>query len=51
MRDAIEDKVEAQKEQWQAKIDELKAKAKEATADARITIQREIDELQSRLHT
>ncbi len=43
------DKMGAQGEQIRAKIDELSARAKEATADARIAIEQEIERLQSKL--
>lgn len=45
------DKANAQKERAQAEILELKAKLKEAGADARITIQEKIDEVSQKLQS
>lgn len=43
------DKIAAQREGLEEKIAELTAKAKEATADARIAIENEIDTLRAQL--
>lgn len=47
-KQAYTDKVEARLEKWQAEIDRLAAKAKEASADARMDYHREIKELRER---
>lgn len=49
MTNAYSDKVTAQREQLEAKIHELEGKLKEATADARIAIQEQIDKLKLKL--
>jgi len=43
-----EQKVQAQLDQWNARIDELKAKAEQKDAEARINYQHQIEELQSK---
>lgn len=45
MKNAYVDKAEANKEMIEAKIKELQAKMKDVAADARINIQRKIEEL------
>lgn len=47
MKDAYDEKSDAQKEQLQAKFDELVAKIKEAGADGKIFIKEKIADLQS----
>lgn len=44
-KDAYAKKIEAKLEQWSAELDGLKARAKEADADARIELNNEIDNL------
>jgi predicted RNase H-like nuclease (RuvC/YqgF family) len=41
-------KYAARIEQWEAELDKLKARAAEATADARLKLQREIGDLQAK---
>lgn len=43
------DKQEAQIEAWKAELKKLKAKAAEATADAKLELQRKIDEVSHRI--
>lgn len=43
------DKANAEREQLEAKVEQLKAQLKEAAADARITLQEQIDALERRL--
>ncbi len=45
-RNAYEDKLRAQVEEWNAKLDQLRAKASQADADTRIEIQERIRELE-----
>ena len=45
-RKAYEDKLKAQAQEWTAKIDQLKAKASQADADARLEIQERIKDLE-----
>jgi len=47
-RDAYIEKFKSQLDQWNAKIDPLEAKAREAGADAKIEYQRQLDELRAR---
>jgi hypothetical protein len=47
MNNPYKDKADAKKEMVESKIMELKAKMKDASADARISIQRKIDELKA----
>lgn len=44
-KQAYEKKLEAKLEEWQADIDKLRAKAKEAGADAQIEYEKQIDTL------
>lgn len=44
-KQAYERKLEAKLEEWQADIDKLRAKAKQAGADAQIAYQKQIDDL------
>ena len=48
MKQAYEEKLEAQLREWQAKIDQLKARADRAEAEKKIDYQQEIDSLQAR---
>lgn len=47
-KDAYEQKLEAMLEEWQANIDKLRAQAKEASADAQLQYQKQIDDLRER---
>jgi len=47
-RDAYQDKLQAQLDEWKADIDKLRARAAQAEADARIALEREVDELNAR---
>jgi len=47
-KEAYQRKLEAQLDEWDAKLDLLSAKARNATADARISYETELDRLQSR---
>ena len=49
MSNAYVDKADAEKEKMQAKLDELRAQLKIAAADARITIQNKINELEGKV--
>ncbi len=44
-REAYEDKLRAQLDEWKAEIDKLEAKAKKATADLKIKYDKQIQEL------
>ena len=46
-RNAYEDKLTAQVQEWNAKIEQLKARAAQADADARIKAQEKIRELEA----
>ncbi len=48
---AYADKVSAQIDQTQAEISRLTAKAKESSADVRISIQKEVDDLKAKTQT
>jgi uncharacterized coiled-coil DUF342 family protein len=47
MKEAYEQKLQAQLDEWRAEIDKLKAKADGADADAQIEFYKTIDELRS----
>lgn len=47
-KDAYRDRLEAQLNEWQAKIDLLKARAERAEADSRIAYHEQIEALQKR---
>lgn len=47
MRDAYEQKLHAQLDEWSSEIDKLKAKADNAKADARLEYRKQIEELRS----
>ena len=47
-RQAYEQKMDARLMKWDAQMQELKARAKEAGADAKVEIARELDELEKR---
>ena len=47
-RDAYVQKLNAQLKEWDAKLDQLSAKAQKATADARINYENELEGLQSK---
>ncbi len=49
MNNAYTDKADAKGEQLQARMAELQANLKEATADARIAIEKQIEELKRKL--
>lgn len=51
MKEAYEQKLQAQLDEWRADIDKLKAKADSADADAQIEYYKEIEELQSMQET
>ena len=48
-KNAYEQKIDAQLKEWQAKIDEARAKGEQQTADARIEYQKQIGEMESRM--
>jgi chromosome segregation ATPase len=48
LKEAYQEKLEAQLKEWSAKISELKAKADQASADVKIRMSREIDDLKGR---
>ncbi|WPD22031.1 MAG: hypothetical protein SD837_17715 [Candidatus Electrothrix scaldis] len=48
MKEAYEQKLQAQLDVWSAEIDKLKAKANSAEADAQLNYQKHIEELQSK---
>ncbi|HEX9883036.1 MAG TPA: hypothetical protein VGA79_03635 [Desulfobaccales bacterium] len=48
LKEAYQEKLEAQLKEWSAKLNELKAKADKATADAKIKMYREIDNLKAK---
>lgn len=45
-KDAYEQKLQAQLDEWSAEIDKLKARAKRAEADARLELDNEIESLE-----
>ena len=49
MDNAYADKAAGEKEKVQAKIEELKAQLKVSAADAKIAIQKQIEELEARM--
>ena len=51
IKEAYEQKLQAQLDQWKADIDKLKAKANEADADAKIEYYNQIDKLQAMQET
>jgi len=48
LKEAYQEKLEAQLKEWSAKLHELKAKADKATADAKIKMYQEIDDLKAK---
>jgi uncharacterized coiled-coil DUF342 family protein len=50
-KDLYRKKIEAQIEEWDAQIDVLKAKAKKTGSEARLRLDRQIDDLKSRRET
>ncbi len=48
LKETYQEKMEAQIREWTAKIKELKARADQATADLKIKMYKEIDELKAR---
>jgi len=48
LKEAYQEKLEAQLKQWSARLEELKGKADKATADAKIKMYREIEDLKAR---
>lgn len=48
MKESYEKKLQAQLDEWSAEIDQLKAKADKAGADAQIEYHRQVEELRSR---
>lgn len=46
-REAYQDKLKAQLDEWQGEIDKLKARAEEAEAEAKIEYQKQIDQLKT----
>lgn len=48
MKESYEKKLQAQLDEWSAEIDQLKAKADKASADAQIEYSRQVEELQAR---
>ncbi|MFO8163785.1 MAG: hypothetical protein R6T98_04555 [Desulfatiglandales bacterium] len=51
MKDAYEQKLQAQLDEWGAEIDKLKAKADNAEADTQLKYYKQIEELQSMKET
>lgn len=48
-KNAYEQKIDAQLKEWQARIDEARAKGEQQTADAKIEYQKQIGEMESRM--
>ncbi len=48
LKEAYQEKMEAQVKEWSAKLQEMKAKADQATADAKIEMYKHIDELRAK---
>ena len=48
-KDLYQEKMEAQLKEWQAKIDELTAKAQQASADAKLQYKKQMDVLRPKL--
>lgn len=48
LKEAYQEKIEAQLNEWSAKIKELKAKAEQAKADRKIELQKTVDDLRAR---
>jgi predicted nuclease with TOPRIM domain len=48
LKEAYQEKIEAQLKEWSAKITELKAKADKTSADAKIKLYQELDDLKAR---
>lgn len=48
MKEAYQEKIEAQLKEWSARLTELKAKADQATADAKLEMHKQIDDLRAR---
>ncbi len=48
MKEAYEQKLDAQLDEWRAEIDKLKAQARQADADARIELERQIEDLEAK---
>ncbi len=48
-KERYQEKMEAQLQEWQAKIDTLKAKAQQASTDARLQYEKQIDALRPKL--
>lgn len=46
---AYQEKLEAQLKEWQAEIDKLKAQTQKKSADAKITYQKKIDQLEQKM--
>lgn len=47
MKDAYEQKIEAQLAEWDAEIKKLRAKAEQAEADAKIQYQKQVEDIRS----
>ena len=47
LKEAYQEKIEAQLKEWSARLHELKAKADKATADAKIEMDQQIDHLRA----
>ena len=48
-RELYQQKLEAQIDEWQAEIDQLKAKTSGASADAQLDLNKQVDQLQSKV--
>jgi len=48
LKEAYQEKLEAQLKEWSAKLNELKAKADKATAGAKVKMYQEIDDLKAK---
>jgi hypothetical protein len=48
LKEAYQEKIEAQLKEWSARLQELKAKADKATADAKIEMEKHIEELRAK---
>lgn len=48
-KDLYQQKLQAQLDVWKADVDKLKAKASEATADAKIELHKQVDVLEAKL--
>jgi hypothetical protein len=48
MKEAYQQRLQAQVDEWKAEMDKMKAKAEKATADARIEYHKQLEELKEK---